>query len=373
MPPSGPASPRGRRSPRARRSWPLPEASSRHRWEHSKSRNWCPSSEPSGQILQIEAKGATSSDAVRLANGVAASFIHYVTQLNAGYSGPALAALRHQSSQLTQQINNLQTQIDTVSNRLNSEGAGSSAGQQDATLLGQLQDEQNQVSLQLNAVTSSLATTQAGVDSAAGATLVLQKATVQPMSKYGLPIEAGILGFLIGLLGARYSCSSGLNPEVACGSGTKSPVLRAPRSSPRSKHRAAQLLPTWRALLEGAPRATDEWALRHLRYAVQNGALRSAVRVISFAGDSAALTTGPRLALQAAANGIRTCLHRKTGPSLTIGRSLRYGQRSQAARRSVPGSRSPSAEPVTAALRYNCWSQSSCSTELRRRWPLLMR
>ena len=38
--PSGPASPRGRRSPRARRSWPPPEPSSRHRWEHSKSRNW---------------------------------------------------------------------------------------------------------------------------------------------------------------------------------------------------------------------------------------------------------------------------------------------------------------------------------------------
>ena len=235
-------------------------------------------------------------------------------------------------------------------------------------------DEQNQVSLQLNTVTNSLATTQAGADSAAGSTLVLQKATVQPVSRYGLPIEAGIIGFLIGLLGgavfvlirAQRGSRLRFRDEIARVAGA--PVvasLEAPGCTTAS---------AWRALLEGAPRATDEWALRHLRYAVQNGAgPRSAVRVISFAGDSAALTTGPRLALQAAANGIRTCLAPGDRPELTMGRSLRYGQRSQAARQSVTDSRSPSAQPVTAALRYNCWSQSSCSTELRRRWPLLMR
>ena len=265
--------------------------------------------EPSGQILQIEAQGPTSSDAVRLANGVAASFIQYVTRLDAGYSGPALASLRHQSALLTQQINSLQTQIDTVSNRLNSEGAGSRAGQQDATLLGQLRDEQNQVSLQLNTVTNSLQTTQLGVDSAAGTTLVLQKATVQPVSAYGLPIEAGILGFLIGSLGgaifvlirAQRESRLRFRDEIARVAGA--PViasLEAPGCTTAS---------AWRTLLEGAPRASDEWALRHLRFAVQNGAgPLSAVRVISFAGDSPALTTGPRLAFQAAASGIRTCL-----------------------------------------------------------------
>lgn len=40
-------------------------------------------SQLSGQILQIEGQGRTSEDAVRLANGVAASFIQYVTQLGA--------------------------------------------------------------------------------------------------------------------------------------------------------------------------------------------------------------------------------------------------------------------------------------------------
>ncbi len=263
----------------------------------------------SGQVLQIEAQGRTSSDALRLANGVAASFIQYVTQLDAGYSGPAVASLRHQSSLLTEQINNLQSQINTVSGRLNSEGAGSSAGQQDATLLSQLRDEQNQVSLELNSVTSRLAAAQLAGGSASGTTLVLQKATVQPVSRYELPIEAGIIGFVIGLLGgavfvlirAQRGSRLRFRDEIARVAGA--PViasLEAPGCTTAS---------AWRELLEGAPRATEEWALRHLLYTVQNGtASRSAVRVISFAGDSPALTTGPRLALHAAVSGVRTCL-----------------------------------------------------------------
>jgi len=47
-------------------------------------------SQPSGQILQIEASGRTSSDAVRLANNVATSLVQYVTELAAANSGPPL-------------------------------------------------------------------------------------------------------------------------------------------------------------------------------------------------------------------------------------------------------------------------------------------
>ena len=65
----------------------------------------------------------------------------------------------------------------------------------------------------------------------------------------------------------------------------------------------------WRDLLEGRPRATTEWALRHVLHSLPNGSRpRPAVRVISFAGDSPALTTGPRLALHAAASGMPTVL-----------------------------------------------------------------
>jgi capsular polysaccharide biosynthesis protein len=271
----------------------------------------------SSQVLQIEAHGRTSSDAVQLANGIAESFIHYVSQLDAGYSAPVVASLQHQSTLLTQQINNLQAQIVTVSNRLNADGAGSSAGQQDATLLGQLRNEQNQDSLQLNTVTSRLTAAQLASGSAAATTLVVQKATAQPVSKYSLPIKAGIIGLIIGLLGGavfvlvRAQRGSRLRSRDEIARVAGAPViasLEAPGCTTAS---------AWRELLEGAPRATDEWAFRHVLHAVQNVAgPRLAVRVISYAGDTSALTTGPRLALHAAANGIQTSLALGDRPEL---------------------------------------------------------
>ena len=72
----------------------------------------------------------------------------------------------------------------------------------------------------------------------------------------------------------------------------------------------------WRALLEERPRATTEWALRHILRSLPSGGARlQAVRVISFAGDSPALTTGPRLALHAASAGTSTAI--ATGDSST--------------------------------------------------------
>ncbi len=266
-------------------------------------------SQLSGQILQIEGQGRTSEDAVRLANGVAASFIQYVTQLGAQNSGLTVASLRHQSTLLTQQINDLQTQINTVSNRLDSEGAASNAGQQDATLLSQLRGEQNQVSLQLNTISTRLATAQAASGPASGTSLVLQKATVQPLSKYKLPLELGIIGLVVGLLcgaifvlvRAQRGSRLRFRDEIARVAGASVIAsLEAPRCTTAS---------AWRELLEGTHRASDEWALRLLLDTVQGGAGRpSAVRVVSFANDSAALTTGPRLALHAAARGVRTSL-----------------------------------------------------------------
>ena len=158
-------------------------------------------SQLSGQILQIEAQGKTTSGAVSLSNNVAAMFIQYVTELAAANSGPAVASLQHQSTLYTQEIKALQAQINSVSSRITSEGAGSNAGQQDATVVSQLRNQQNQAGLQLDSVTSKLAAAQAASGSATRSSMVVQKATVQPVSKYGLPIEAGVIGFLIGLLG----------------------------------------------------------------------------------------------------------------------------------------------------------------------------
>ena len=263
----------------------------------------------SGQILQIQAQAPASRYAAQLANAVAASYVDYIGQLDASSAGAAVAALQHESNLLTQQIKDLQGQIDTVTARIASEGAGSSDGQRDTNLLGSLRSEQDQVSLQLNSLTNQITNAQLESRSTASTTRILQKATAQPASRYGFPIEAGIIAFALGLLGSAAFVLVRLQrgrrlrfrDEIARTAGA--PVI-ASLDAPSCTNASA-----WRDLLEGRPRATTEWALRHVLHSLPNGSHpRPAVRVISFAGDAAALTTGPRLALHAAAAGIPSVL-----------------------------------------------------------------
>ena len=269
----------------------------------------------SGQILQIQVQAPASKFAAQLANAVAASYVAYIGQLEAGSAGAAVAALQHESTLLTQQIKSLQSQIDTVTARITSEGAGSRDGQQDTTLLGTLRSEQNQVSLQLNSVTNQITNAQLENGSTASTTRILQKATTEPASRYGFTIEAGITAFALGFLGSavfvlvrlQRGHRLRLRDEIARTAGA--PVI-ASLDAPSCTTASA-----WRDLLEGRPRATTEWALRHVLQSLPNGSRpRPAVRVISFAGDSPALTTGPRLALHAAAVGIPTVLVPEASP-----------------------------------------------------------
>jgi len=263
----------------------------------------------SGQILQIQAQAPATRYAAQLANAVAASYVDYAGQLEAGSAGAAVAALQHESSLLTQQIKDLQAQIDTVAARIASEGAGSSAGQQDTNLLGSLRSEQNQVSLQLDSLTNQITNAQLESGSTASTTRILQKATAQPGSRYRFPIEAGIIAFTLGLLGGAVFVLVRLQrghrlrfrDEIARTAGA--PVI-ASLGAPSCTTPSA-----WRDLLEGRPRATTEWALRHVLHSLSNRSHpRRAVRVISIAGDLPALTTGPRLAQHAATSGMPTVL-----------------------------------------------------------------
>jgi capsular polysaccharide biosynthesis protein len=265
----------------------------------------------SGQILQIQAQDRASTYAVKLANAVAASYVTYIGNLQGSTEQAAVTALQHESNLLTEQINDLQSQIDTVTARVASEGSGSSAGQQDTDLLGTLRSEQNQVSLELNRVTGQITNAQLETGSTVNTTRILQRATTQPASKDAQPVASGIIGIVIGLLGSTafvlIRLQNGrrlrLRDEIARVAGA--PVI-ASLESPR-----CITLFDWRALIEERPRATDEWALRHLLRTIPTGGgggRPQAVRVISFADDSPAMTTGPRLALQAAGSGTPTAL-----------------------------------------------------------------
>lgn len=272
----------------------------------------------SGQILQIEAEATTTERAVQLANAVATSFANYVGQLNSNAAGVGVPGLQKEAALLTTQVKDLQAQINTVSARITSEGASSSAGELDVALLGSLQSEQNQASLQLNSVTSQIATAKLADGSTETTPRMFQSATAQPHSSYALPLEAGIIGLLIGLLGStifvliRLASMHRLRSRDETARAAGAPVigsLDAPTCASPS---------AWREFLEAPPRATNEWALRHLLHDLRQGGDQDAVlrlRVISFAGDSPALSTGPRLALYAAGSGISTALVSEGAPA----------------------------------------------------------
>ena len=262
----------------------------------------------SGQVLQIQARAPLSSSAKRLANAVASSYVKYSDQLATSTAGPGVTALNQESAQLTKQIKDLETQINVVSARIAHDAAGSSAGEQDANLLSSLQNEQNQVSVQLGNVTNQISTAQLASGSAANTTLILQNAVSQPVSQFGFPLTAGLVGFAAGLLGSavfvlvRLQRDRRLRTRDEIARAVGAPVI-ASLDAPGCTTPSA-----WRELLKSRPPATAEWALRHVLHTLNGGAQRRAVRVISFAGDSPALTTGPRLALHAAASGTPTGL-----------------------------------------------------------------
>lgn len=275
----------------------------------------------SGQILQIQAQ-ASSRYAVELANAVATSYVDYVGKSEEDSAKAAIAALQHESTQLTQQIKNLQSQIDAVTARVASDAAGSNQSQLDTNLLGSLRSEQTRVSLQLNDVTNQITNAQIGKGSTSNTTSIFQLATAQPASRYTFPIEAGAIAFILGALGGAVFVLIRLQrrhrvrfrDEMARTAGAS---VIASLDAP-----SCTTVSAWRDLLAGQPRATTEWSLRHVLGSLLNsGRTPCAVRVISFSGDPPALATGPRLALHAAASGIRTALVPEV-PSESKDRSL---------------------------------------------------
>ena len=263
----------------------------------------------SGQILQFQARAPQSAYAEQLANAVASSYVKYSAQLAATSAGPEVSGLQQQSAQLTKQVNDLQTQIDTVSARIATEGSGSSAGLQDANLLSSLQNEQSQLSQELNSVTGQISAAQLASTSAANTTRILQSAAAVSPNRYGLTATAGVIGLAIGFFGgsiivlvrAQRDRRLRLRDEIARAAGASIiGSLEAPTCTSPT---------TWRALLGSRPRATTEWGLRNLlRTLPKEDGEPGIVRVTSFLGDVPALSVGPQLALHAAASGTPTAL-----------------------------------------------------------------
>jgi hypothetical protein len=276
----------------------------------------------SQDVLQIQAGAAGADEAVRLTNAIATDYIAYATRTS-GSSGAAVSSLQQQSSALTQQIQDLQKQINAASSQLASEGATSPAGQRDGSLLESLHTEQEQVAIQLNNVNSDIVSAQASATLAAGATKVLQQAAVVPPSQTRnaeLALSGAMAGLLAGsifaVVRARKDHRLRLRDEVAGAVGI--PVLASIEGW------RCKTTKEWSKLLQQhRPSPVDVWSTRRVLYHLARSEpddFRS-LNIVAFAGDQPAAAAGAVFASSAAAAGMPSRLVPASEPALAMLRS----------------------------------------------------
>lgn len=261
-------------------------------------------------VLGITASGATPQQAEVLANGVADELVHFVTTGGAGSSAAALAGLQVQQSQLEAQVGDVQHEIDAARQRETADGPTSPSGQQAAELVGQLTAEQTTLELQLDSVKSQVGQAKLGVASANQGTEVIQRATTAEgrglvdrvlLVVLGVVVGLGV-GSLVVLAVRRRDPRLWTRDELAAAVG--SPVvlsLDAP---------ARRTTKEWAALLSRhQPSPQEEWHVRRALRELGVGELGvSVLLAVSLDGDVPALVQVVKVAVAAAASGLRTTL-----------------------------------------------------------------
>ncbi len=274
----------------------------------------------SQDVLRVVVHYPQRRDVVRLTNAVASSYVYFVTKAPTPSVENELAGLQQQADLLTKQVQSLQSQVNVISTRLNSESPSSTQGRQDTALIQSLRNEENQYSLELDNVANQIATAQLSTGPSAIGTAILQKAvSVAPISKLYLAIDgiigaaAGlILGIILVVVRSHRDRRLRLRDEIAATTGT--PVLGSLQAQ------ACKTSAAWRKVLDHhAPSAIEMWTVRRVLNAISIG--RSGgldVQVVAFADDGPALTAGAYLALSAAQVATPTALvpsdHRVLAP-----------------------------------------------------------
>ena len=280
----------------------------------------------SQNILQIEANAATGRDAERLANAAARQFVQFVTTTSHQSTSSVVRDLQKQSAALTEQLQQLQGQINTVSVRLAVESVSSPGGQTDTSLLGSLNAAQEQVSLELDNINNEIVSGQ--LSSAAqttSGTEILQQATSFEQESLGSIAITGFVGLLAGAIAGviiaalRERRDRRLFTRDDISSAIGLPVL----GSVGAERRISR--DQWLALFtDYEPGPVDVWNMRRIlddvRSAEPGGVAQ--LRVLSFVGDDAAAAVGPQLALFANSVGVTTGLTMAADESLEALRAV---------------------------------------------------
>jgi capsular polysaccharide biosynthesis protein len=272
----------------------------------------------STNVLQFQVSAARPAVAEKLANAEATAYIAYVDSTNASNTGGVVSSLRKDASNLSNQIESLQHQINSVTAELATEDPGSAAGQRDATLIGSLRTEQQGVSLQLDAVNNEIVSNQVSGSLSGQATRLLQSAAIVPTSKVQLalyPVAGALVGLLLGglfvFLRSRRDRRLRYRDELA--SAINLPVLASVECE------RCRSVKDWKRLLEDYRASpVDLWNFRRLvhRLMTADGEQLVQVNLIAFASDTPALAVAVQFARCAAELGIETQLVPGEHPSL---------------------------------------------------------
>jgi capsular polysaccharide biosynthesis protein len=272
----------------------------------------------SADVLQFQVNAPSGAEAEKLANAAATGYVAYINETSTMTAGGALSSLRGEASSLSSQIESLQHQMNAAATRLAGENPDSAAGQRDATLIGSLRTEQQEVSLQLNSVNNEIVSSQLSGSLSAQATRVLQSATLVPTSKVQLafyPVAGGVVGFLLGglFIFFRSRRDRRLRYRDELASAINLPVLASIECE------RCRSVKDWKHLLESyQPSPVDLWNFRRLvhRLMADDAPELVQINLIAFASDTPALAVSVEFARCAAELGIETQLVPGEHPSL---------------------------------------------------------
>ncbi len=273
------------------------------------------------QIVQIDATSTNAAEAQMLSQGLADSYVGYVSHTAREVTAAALASLNVRRDALQAQITKLQEEITAATKRQRAVDPNSPDATEEAQLLARLRAEQANLSLQLDKVEDKIATGTPGSSAGAG-TSVIQPATeaTGPSTLVRLLIWAPagaliclLIAVAVVLAIARRDRRVRLRDEIADAVG--SPVLATVRSRPQRS------VAGWATLLESyEPTPTESWAFRRLLRGLAPADRKGeshppgkvdhpqSLTVVSIAPDARGLAIGPQLASFAASLGIATHL-----------------------------------------------------------------
>jgi len=265
----------------------------------------------SEDILVVTAHATSDRAAIAYANAVADAYVSQSTELASGVSTTLTSTVSQQVSQLSGQIEQLQTEIAASNESLASLPPNSAEAVHESSILASLQTEETNAAAQLNNVENDVDSAKISQVLTGLGTRVLDPATsARPSSPFAEVIAialGGVIGLIVGMSLAlaleRRDHRIRSRDEIADAVGV--PVIASMTSPRRAGVKEISAL-----LRKPEPDAVEAWAMRRALHhlGVVGGEDQARLSVVSLAHDPAALLVGPGLASFASSIAISTRL-----------------------------------------------------------------